>query len=327
MSSPPLPLVAFLFYSLLSCESATATALPWPTAQEQQHHHSPRSPWAGHAPRSTDSAATKTGMPAWKIVVISLGLFFGVMALGMVGGALEVLLHTRKKVADPDPGADLDFGPRGADADAADGGEKEVQQGADTDNDGSTTVEGEGSADGGDDHEEKQGNRFSWQDEQGVQMEVWNQNGDDPSHEMEQDASSRGLEHGAQDDTSAGYPQLPVPAFVGDHYEAGHEGGQYCRQYRHEDVSGYPEGHAEGYEESEHHRQQQQQQHDAGDVYNGHEHGDMEPHDEVQDLHGQRMTQYEPWVPQMEDEFQEIPLPEHGSQSETTHQQHPAEYI
>lgn len=313
--SSPLPLVTFLFY-LFSCESATASALPWPT---EEHHHSTRSPWAGHAPRSTDST-TKTGMPVWKIVVISLGMFFGVMALGMVGGALEVLLHTRKKVADPDP-ADLDFGPRGADAEAEEGGEKEVQEREDTDDDGATAVEGEGSANGGDDNE-KQGNRFSWQDEQGVQMEVWNENEDDPSREMDRGAS-QGLEHGAHDDTSAEYPQQPVPAYVGDQYEAGHEDGQYYPQYHHEDVGAYSEGHEEGHGESEYHHQQ----HDAGDVYNGHEHETVEPHEEVQDLHGQRMTRYEPWVPQMEDEFQEIPLPEHGSQSETTHQQHPAEYI
>lgn len=232
-----------LFY-LFSCESATASALPWPT---EEHHHSTRSAWAGHAPRSTDSP-TKTGMPAWKIAAISLGLFFGVMALGVVGGALEVLLHTRKKVADPDP--------------AGDGGEKAIREGGDAD----------------DEADEKHGSRFSWQDAQGVQMEVWNE--EDASRAMSQDAS-QDLEHGAhpEDATYAEYPQQPQSAYFGE-------------EYHHEDVGG-----------------------------NGYE------HDEVQDVHGQRMTQYEPWIPQTEGDFQEIPLPGHGSQIETTYQHHHAEYI
>lgn len=275
--SSPLPFVinTLLFY-LLSCESATASALPWPT---EEHRHSTRSAWAGHASRSTDSP-TKTGMPAWKIAVLSLGLFFGVMALGVIGGALEVLLHTRKKVADPDS-AGLDFGPRaGADLSAGDGGEKAIREGGDVDEDGAAAVDGEGSAQGsdGDEADEKHGSRFSWQDAQGVQMEVWNE--EDASREMSHDASQY-LEHGAhpEDGTSAEYLQQPQSAYFGE-------------EYHHEDVG------SNGYD-----------------------------HDEVQDLHGQRMTQYEPCVPQTEDDFQVIPLPGHGSQSKTTHQQHHAEYI
>lgn len=244
------------------------------------------------------------------------------MALGMIGGALEVLLHTRKKVADPDPApSDLDFGSRSADTDAAEGGEKEVKEGEDSDDDGATAVNGEGSTDG--DENEKQGKqegRFSWQDEQGVQMEVWNE-GDDASREMEQDVSQdHGLE--AHDGMSAEYPQQPEPAYARAQYEADHEDENYPH-YQPEDLGAYAEGHEGHYGQPEESEYDQQQQ----DVHNGYQHEEMEAHDEVQDVHGQRMTRYEPWVPQMEDEFHEIPLPEHGSQSETTHQQHPAEYI
>lgn len=261
-------------------------------------------------------------MPAWKIAVISLGLFFGVMALGMLGGALEVLLHTRKKVADPDPApSTLDFGGSGQST-ADDGGEKAIQnggEGEDSEDDGATAVNGEeGFTDG--ENEKMQGDRFSWQDEQGVQMEVWNE-----GKGVEEDASSQDHDtleapHGM---LAAGYPQQPEPAYAGgpqhegDGYYEDDDDAQYP-PYQHQDL-GAPQSTqvaAEGHEEGH---------------YDQHEEEGMEEaaHDEdvVQDVHGQRMTRYEPWVPQMDDEFHEIALPEHGSQSETTHQQHPAEYI
>lgn len=203
------------------------------------------------------------------------------MAIGMCGGALEVLLHTRKKVADPDPApSELDFGARGAGAE----GEKEIkegEEGEDTDDDGATAVEGSADGDGGDKNEKPDG-RFSWQDEQGVQFEVWNENA---AHGAEKGGSDPG--HATHDGTSTGYPQQPEQAYGGAQYEGGHQ-GQHYPQYQHEAV---------------------------------------EAHDEVQDVHGQRMTRYEAWVPQMDENSHNGPLPAHGSQSETTHQQHPAEYI
>lgn len=254
------------------------------------------------------------------------------MALGMVGGALEVLLHTRKKVADPDPApSDLDFGA----TEAENGGEKEVKGGEDTQDDDDEATAVEGSADSGDEKAEQKGDRFSWQDSQGVQFEVWNeenagnedhQPSSEASREMEQDASHDPA-YEAHDGVSAvGYPQQPEPAYVGAHYDADHEDEQHYPSYQQEDVSAYAQGHEGQYGQPE--ASNYHQQHDgASESHNSHGHNTTEAHDEVQDLHGQRMTRFEPWLPQVDEEFEDVPLPEHGSQSETTHQQHPVNFI
>lgn len=304
--SLPMSFVTITF-SLFSL--GAASALPWPTEQQFSERSS------ALAPRSTTST-TKTGIPAWQIAVISLGIFFGVMALGMIGGALEVLLHTRKKVADPDQEpSDLDFGSRGVDAEDIKEGEEQ-----DDASDGDATAVEE-STDGVDE-KGKHGARYSWQDSQGVQMEVWNdQEGDsDASHDREL----------AEDNSTPDHlPQHPEPAYAGAQYGSDHEDEQYYPQYHHEEMSGYAEGHdgqSGNPEGAEYH---QEQQDGTGDAHYGYGHeGAEEAHDEVQDFNGQRMTRYEPWIPHMEeDKFHEVPLPEHGSQSETTHQQHPVEYI
>lgn len=278
-----------------SCAPAatTASALPWPATKQEDLEDAQRSPRAGTGllavvPRATTT--TKTGMPAWQIVCIPLGLFFGVMALGMVGGALEVLLHTRKKVADPDP-AELDFGR------SRDEGEGE---GEGTDSD-MTAVEEEGSSvDGHDVEKGPSKDRFSWQDEQGVQMEVWDEDGPKmpqaPAHD-DDDAAKEEEEDEEDEDAAQGYPRRPAQAYAGG---AGDDNDdEYYRHY--------------------------QQQHD-GTAHEKEE--EEEEEDQGPGVRGQRMTQYEPWVPHMDDdEFQDVVLPAHGAQSETTHRQHPAEYI